>query len=242
LRLELPFSAATLISEIQRTAAAFRRHESYAGEMYVRLQLTRGAGPIGLDPALADRASWVVLVQSLKIPAPAPGRAGLQLSVARDLRRNSPEALNPAWKTGNYLNNLLCLREAKSRGADEVVILNEAGAVSEAAVCNIFFGQGLELVTPPLSAGILEGITRLLILRDIAARAGLAVREDTVRPTAFAEFAECFLSSSTRDVAPVEMIDDQRFTIGPNTASARLKAAFETYTLEYAGAHAELKM
>jgi branched-subunit amino acid aminotransferase/4-amino-4-deoxychorismate lyase len=242
LRLEITFSAEALTAEIRRTVAAFRHHEQFTGDVYVRLQLTRGAGPIGLDPALADRVSWVLLVQQLKIAAPAPGRAGLHLSVARELRRNPPDALNPAWKTGNYLNNMLCLREAKSRGADEVVILNEHGAVSEAAVCNIFFVRGRELVTPPLSAGILEGVTRLVILRDVAARAALTVREETVHPSEFAQFTECFLSSSTRDVAPVESIDDQRYALGPATASARLKSAFAACTLEHAAQHPDLKM
>jgi branched-chain amino acid aminotransferase len=184
----------------------------------------------------------VVLVQRLVIPAPAPGRTGLHLSVARELRRNPPDALNPAWKTGNYLNNLLCLREAKARGADEVVILNECGAVSEAAVCNIFFVRGHELVTPPLSTGILEGITRHVIVNEVAARAGLTVREELVRPAELAQFAECFLSSSTRDVAAVESIDDQHFGVGPDTESARLKSAFAAYVAEYAGRHPELKM
>jgi branched-chain amino acid aminotransferase len=242
LRLALPFTAAELVEHLRRTVAAFRAHAGWSGEVYVRLQLTRGAGAIGLDPALADRASWVILVQSLKVPAAATGRAGLHLSVARELRRNSSDALNPAWKTGNYLNNLLCLREARTRGADEVVILNAAGEVSEAAVCNIFFARGRELVTPPLDAGILEGITRHLILSAIALRAGLTVREGAVRPGDFDGFTECFLSSSTRDVAPVEQIDGRRFALGPDTAGARLKAAFAAYTVEHAAAHPAFRM
>lgn len=242
LSIDLPFPARDLAAEIKRTAAAFREKTNHDGDIYVRLQVTRGAGAIGLDPALADHASWVLLVQRLNVATPAAGRAGLHLSVARSLRRNSPDALNPAWKTGNYLNNMLCLREAKARGADEVVILNEAGAVSEAAVCNIFFVRGRELVTPPLSAGILEGITRSVIVRDVAARAGLTVREESVQPVDFGKFSECFLSSSTRDVAPVELIDGQHFTVGSDTMSVRLKAAFEAYTTEYAGRHPELRM
>jgi branched-chain amino acid aminotransferase len=242
LSLGIPFSADRLREEIKRTAAAFRHHEHYDGELYVRLQLTRGAGPIGLDPALADEASWVLLVQRLKPAPPAAGRPGLHLSVARELRRNSPATLNPAWKTGNYLNNLLCLREARGRGADEVVILNEHGAVSECAVCNIFFARGTELVTPPLAAGILEGVTRDLIVRTIAARAGLTVREETIHPADFGGFAECFLSSSTRDIAPVAGIDEHAFPVGPDTAAAKLKQAFAEYVVEYTRAHPELQV
>lgn len=243
LRLELPFTSEQLAAEIRRTIQAFREHQrGEVEDWYVRLQVTRGGGPIGLDPALADRASWVLLVQPLPVRAPGAGRAGLRLSVARELRRNPPTALNPAWKTGNYLNNLLCLREARSRGADEVIILNEHGEVSEAAVGNIFFVRDEELVTPPLSAGILAGVTRELILHEIAQRAGLRRREAPVRPADFGAFTECFLSSTTRDVAPVAEIDDQSYAIGAETVTGRLKNAFAQYTAEYARRHPELRM
>lgn len=242
LRLTLTITAESLAAQIHRTAAAFRHHTGHDGELYVRLQVTRGGGPIGLDPALADRASWVLLVQRLAPPAPAEGRSGLHLSVARELRRPSPLALNPAWKTGNYLNNILCLHEARTRGADEVVILNEHGAISEAAVCNIFFLHDRELITPPLSAGILEGVTRHLIVHALAARAGLTVREAVVFPTDIGNYAECFLSSTTRDVAPVEAIDQQKFAVRADTGSAQLKSVFTGYMAEYAAQHPELKV
>lgn len=231
-----------LVAEIRRTVAAWREKTNDRGEVYVRLQMTRGAGSIGLDIALADRPSWVLLVQRLKIAAPKPGRAGLHLSVASGLYRNPVNALNPAWKTGNYLNNLLCLREAKARGADEVVILNQAGEVTEAAVCNIFFVRDRTLVTPPLGAGILEGITRELIVGGIAARGGLSVREEPVRPADLGSFQECFLTSSTRDVGPVEAIDTQHYTVGDDTVSARLKEEFARYTQTYAAQHPELRL
>ena len=239
LHMSIELTPESLRAEIQRTVAAWRARTGDPGEVYVRLQVTRGGGPIGLDIALADAPFWVLLVQRLKVGAPKPGHAGLRLSVASSLCRNPPQALNPAWKTGNYLNNLLCLREAKSRGADEVVILNQDGAVTEAAVCNIFFVRQGVLITPPLGAGILEGITRELIVRDIAARAGLQVREETIRPEDFASFDECFLTSSTRDVGPVEAIDACAYPVRAGSVSARLKAAFSAYAAEYAAAHPE---
>ena len=238
----VPLTREELVGQIRRTATTFRELTSHEGELYVRFQLTRGSGAIGLDPALADQPDWVVLVQALKIASLAAGRAGMHLSVARQLFRNPPGALNPAWKTGNYLNNLLCLREARSAGADEVVILNQHGAVSEAAVCNIFFVRGVTLVTPPLTAGILEGITRDLLLREIAPRAGIATAEETIMPDCLGDFGECFLSSSTRDVCPVERIDDVHFATGDATMSARLKAGFGAFADAYSAAHPELKV
>lgn len=232
----------TLADEIRRTVAAWRARTGDAGEIYVRLQATRGAGAIGLDTALADEPAWVLLVQRLKIAAPKAGHAGLHLSIATALHRNAPDTLNPAWKTGNYLNNLLCLREARARGADEVVILNQDGAITEAAVCNIFFVRRDVLVTPPLGAGILEGITRELIVREIAARAGLELREESIRPADLASFDECFLTSSTRDIGPVEAIDSHHYPIRDDSVSTRLKAAFADYAREYAARHPHLRV
>ncbi len=241
LHLELPFKPEPMLTEIRRTVAAFRETSRFAGELYIRLQITRGSGAIGLDPALADRPDFVLLVQPCPDLSVEKWTAGLRLSVATSVRRNPVESLSPAWKTGNYLNNVLALREARTRGADEVVILNLAGEITEAAVSNIGFVRDGVVVTPPVSAGILGGITRALLLEKIATMAGVTMREETIRPGDFATMDECFLLSTTKDVTPVAAIDEARFKIGPETATMRLKAAFADYVRAYAADHAELK-
>lgn len=241
LHLGLPLDQARTLEEIRRTVAAFRSAAGFGGELYIRLQVTRGSGPIGLDVALADRADFILLVQPCPELSPQHAASGLRLSVATGLRRNPAEALNPAWKTGNYLNNLLCLREAKARGADDVVILNLAGEVAEASVSNLAFVRGGALVTPPLSAGILGGITRRLILEGVAARAGLAAAERAVRPSDLAGMDEAMLLSTTRDVVPIAAIDEARFPVGETTATARLKRAFAEHARGYADAHPGLR-
>ena len=240
--LDLPFSPPQILDEIRRTAAAHAAASGYRGEIYVRLQITRGGGPIGLDVALADRPDFVLLVQPCPALAPEKLRSGLRLSLATQLRRNPPATLDPAWKTGNYLNSILCLREARARGADDVVILNLAGEVTEASVANIVFVRDGALLTPPLAAGLLGGITRELVLGRIAAAAGLAIREVAVRPEDFPAMRECLLLSTTKDVVPVAAIDACRFEVGPATATARLKAAFADYARDYAAAHPELRV
>lgn len=237
LHLALPLGAAAMLAEIRRTAAAWRSATGSREELYVRLQITRGGGPIGLDPALADHSDYVILVQRLTVPTDTMIRTGLRLVTAAGLRRNSPATLDPAWKTGNYLNNILCLREARLRGADEVVITNLAGEITEAAVCNLAFVRAGEMVTPPLAAGILGGITRQLLLGKIAAAAGVTARETTLRPADLAGCGECFLTSTTRDVQPVRMVDDEVFQVGDDTVALRLKRAFATYAAEYAQSH-----
>jgi branched-chain amino acid aminotransferase len=240
--LPLPFKRGELVDEICRTAAAFRRRTGNDAELYLRLQITRGAGAIGLDVALADRPVWVLLVRENHDLSDEQRRCGLRLSLATGLRRNHATTLNPAWKTGNHLNNLLCLHEARARGADEVVIINLAGEVTEAAVSNIFFVHNGTLITPPLGAGILEGVTRGLVLAAVARAAGLSVREETVRPEDFAQYQECFLCSTTKDVVPVSAIDGQVFDVSPPAALWRLKTAFAAHARAHAAQHPELKL
>ena len=240
LYLRLPWTRATILAEIRRTVGAFRQHTQEQGDVYVRLQVSRGGGAIGLDPALADEPLYVLLVQPVPRLSPDAVARGLHLSVATTLRRNPAVALDPAWKTGNYLNNILCLREARSRGADEVVITNLAGAITEAAVSNIVFATGARLVSPPLTAGILAGITRHLVAKSVAPAAGLTWEERTLLPSSLGEFEECFLLSTTKDVQPVSAIDDHRFRIGAGSTAMRLKQAFTEFARGYAETHPAL--
>lgn len=233
LYMNLPWSQAAMLAEIQKTTAAFRKASSFAGELYIRLQITRGSGAIGLDIALADRPDFVLLVQPCPALTAGQERQGIKLSLARTLRRNHPATLNPAWKTGNYLNNLLCLREARARGADEVVITNIAGEITEAAVSNIGFVRDGAVVLPPLESGILAGITRRLLIDRVAPAAGVKLMEQTVRPEDLGAMQECFLTATTKDLVPVGAIDETVFKVDASGVTMRLKRAFADYARAY---------
>ena len=242
LHLQLPWTRAEMLPEVARTVAAFRAATSYQEDVYIRLQVSRGAGLIGLDIALADRPEFVLLVQPCPVNTRDMMERGLKLSIAMELRRNPIESLSPAWKTGNYLNNVLGLREARARGADDVVMLNLRGEITEAATSNIAFVRDGEMITPRLDAGILAGITRGLLLGKVAPAAGVRASEAVLRPQDLSAMSECFLLSSTKDITPVGAIDDLRFKVGPDTISMKLKAAFEKYYQASAAAHPELKV
>ncbi|HEY6167492.1 MAG TPA: aminotransferase class IV [Verrucomicrobiae bacterium] len=242
LEMQLPFAQSDLFKQIKRTASAFCRKIGGRPELYIRLQVTRGAGAVGLNTRLADKPSYVLLIQTLKAPTPEQLASGLKLGLAKSLHRNHPSTLNPLWKTGNYLNNILCLREAIAAGADEVVMTNLAGEITESAVSNIFFVRSGELHTPPSSAGMLEGITRAAILGPIAGTAGVRVSETTIRPDELSGFTECFISSTTREIHPVNAIDDVRFTVGGDTVTAKLQSAFIGFTREYVKRHKKLRV
>ena len=242
LYMALPWTQSQMFTEIQKTVAAWRNRTGSVAELYIRLQVTRGAGPIGLDVALADQSDFVLLVQPCPLLSSAQESSGLLLSLARGLRRNHPDTLNPAWKTGNYLNNLLCLREAKSRGADEVVITNLAGEITEAAVSNIGFIRKDQIVLPPLSAGILAGITRRILIDKVAPMIGVQVSEETVLPGQIADMTECFLTATTKDLVPVRAIDGINYTVGEQTVTMRLKRAFACYVVDYNKAHPQRRV
>lgn len=242
LAMPLPFTQTECLNQIRRTAQAFAAKTSARPELYIRLQATRGAGSIGLNPALADKPSYVFLIQSLKSPSAEQRRAGLKLGLATELHRNPIQALNPAWKTGNYLNNILCLREVTARGADEVVMTNLAGEITESAVSNIFFVRDGVLCTPPLGAGILEGITRAMILRDIASKAGCRTSEAPIPARELRTFQECFISGTTREIMPVRAIDEIAYKVGPDTLTARLQAAFAEHVQSIVSRRTDLRV
>jgi len=240
--LTLPWSRGDILAEIKRTGAAYRAATAYGGELYLRLQVTRGGGSIGLDVALADRADFVILVQPCPACAPEVGHRGLRLAVATQLRRNPIESLSPAWKTGNYLNNILGLREARARGADDVLMLNLRGEATEAATSNIAFVRGGTVFTPGLAAGILGGITRALVIERLAPSAGVPVVEAALAPADFARMQECFLMATTKGITPVAAIDDTQFRVGEDTVTTRLQAALAEYAREVVATRPELKV
>lgn len=242
LGMQLPWDRAELWREVARTVTAFRLATHYTGDVYIRLQVSRGGGAIGLDIALAGAPTFVLLVQPCPAPAPALWQRGLTLAIAGSLRRNPIESLSPAWKTGNYLNNVLGLREARAAGADEVLLLNLQGEITEASTSNVAFVRDGTVVTPPLAAGILEGITRGFLLGRVAPAAGVKVMEQVIRPADLAGMRECFLLSSTRDLMPVRAIDAVSFTVGPDTVTTRLKTAFAALTRGSAEAHPDRKV
>ncbi|HRP06727.1 MAG TPA: aminotransferase class IV, partial [Opitutaceae bacterium] len=117
------------------------------------------------------------------------------------------------------------------------VISNLDGEITEAAVSNIAFVAGGAVVTPPTGAGILEGVTRSILINSVARAAGVAVQERAIRPDELGAFEECFLLSTTKDIVPVRSIDSYAFRTGDNTITMTLKRAFAAYAADYSATH-----
>ena len=221
-----------ILTELQRTLDGAGNAESYA-----RIIVTRGEGSFGLGMHLAEGLHrLVVIVRPLEPPSPALYERGLQMAIAR-VRRNPPQALDPALKTGNYLNNILALREAHDAGADDAILLDLAGHVTEASTSNVFFARGGTLVTPPLALGMLEGVTRGIAI-EVARAEGLMVREEPHGPEALAAADEVFVTSTLREVLAVTSIvflegGERTQAVGdgkPGPLALRLHAAFRRRT------------
>lgn len=217
----MPIPASAFAMEVRLAVRAARNPESYA-----RAMLTRGSGPVGLDPALASAPFRVILVEPLVPPPVSAYHDGVKVVTVRTER--AADAAHGGAKVGNYLASLLALEHAKRHGAHEALILDAAGRVIEGTTSNVFLVRGGDLVTPPEEAGILPGITRAHLL-EVAAELRAAVRFSPITPDDLAAADEVFLTSSIREILPVVRVDDHVIGDGrPGRVTRALHAAFRT--------------
>jgi len=174
-------------------------------DAYLRITISRGAGDIGLDPALCPTPTVVIMTKPLHPPPPEQYRIGVTLIVART-RRNLPSALSPQIKATNFLNNILAKREAIAAGAFDSILLNWESHLTECTVSNLFFVRAGRLCTPALACGLLDGITRNIVL-SLAQEAQIPVDEGHFGIEAIHKADECFLTNTSMEVMPVTMVD-----------------------------------
>lgn len=196
-------------------------------DAYIRITISRGIGDIGLDPALCPNPTIVVIAKPLKTPPPERYREGVSLIVAKT-RRNLPDALDPQIKATNFLNNIQAKREAIAAGAFDSILLNWESHLTECTVSNVFFVQAGRLCTPSLDCGILDGITRGVIL-TLARENKIAVSEGRFGVETLRQAEECFLSNTTMEVMPVTTLDSRPIGKGkPGPLTKQLHQIFVT--------------
>ena len=201
-------------------------------EAYVRIQISRGDGEIGLDPALCPAPTMVIMTRPFKDYPPELYANGVAVAVVQT-RRNHPLALDPAIKGTNFLNNILAKIESLKTGAYEGIMLNWKGYVAEGTISNIFTVKKGVLQTPALETGILEGITRDLVLH-LARKEKLPTREMLMRPKDLAKADECFITNTTIEVLPVTTIDGHQVGDGrPGPITERLMKAYKNEVLHH---------
>lgn len=219
----LPVDEATLAREVEAALAAARSDASR--ESYVRVVVTRGSGPLSLDPDTATHPLRVILVE----PVTPPSREAYLLGVAVvfvSTRRVADDTPASGAKITNYLASLLAMRDARARGAQEAIIVDARGRVVEGASSNVFVVTAGRLATPPESAGILAGITRAHILRAARDLGVPADERDLARDDLYGA-DEVFITSSIRELLPVIRVDDQTVGTGaPGPVSRALHRRF----------------
>jgi branched-chain amino acid aminotransferase len=210
LYMSVPWSDDQIHAEIERTLQAASWVESY-----IRIVVSRGTETtISLQPSAELKPHLLIVISEIS-PEPTLSKQGVRLLIGQR-RRNDQRSLSPAAKTGNYLNNILALLEAQQQGADDAILLNTEGQVTEATTSNLWIVKAGVVYTPPVEAGILQGITRHFLLQ-IMAQHCIPYQEVVLMPNDLETAEEGFLSSSVRLIMPINQIDQRLLPQCPGT-------------------------
>ena len=193
-------------------------------DAYIRLVVTRGKGDLGLDPNNCSKPTVFIITDKIALYPADLYKKGLRI-VTVPTRRNIPEALNPQIKSLNYLNNILGKIEAVRAGVSEAVMLDQNGFVTECTGDNIFMIKNKTLLTPPVHAGVLNGITRLVVL-TLASKVGLKAQESILSRFDLFTADEVFLTGTAAEIIPVVEMDGRMIGDG-SVGSDTLKLTLE---------------
>jgi branched-chain amino acid aminotransferase len=223
--LDIPLTPDQMMAAVEQTAKAFGKKDGY-----IRLVVSRGPGSLGIDPRKCE-PQVIVIVDDIQLYPVELYETGLEIVTASTIR-NHPNALNPRIKSLNYLNNILAKIEASRAGCLEAIMLNTKGEVSECTADNIFIVKNGALKTPPPDAGILEGITRGVVM-TLARAAEIPTNECTLTRHDVYVADEVFLTGTGAEVIPVVKVDGRAIGSGkPGPVTRQLRERFQKYVRE----------
>ena len=205
--LTIPISPHELREKIKE---ALRKNELQ--DAYIRVVVSRGEGDLGLDPEKCPHSQLIVITGKISIYQKKLYEEGLEI-ITSSVRRNNPSALDPSIKSLNYLNNILAKLEATAKGVSEAIMLNSDGNVAECTGDNLFIVERGVLVTPPVWAGILKGITRDVVI-ELAREANVRFEEKVFTLFSVYTSDECFLSGTAAEIIPVTRVDGRVIGVG----------------------------
>jgi branched-chain amino acid aminotransferase len=215
LYMDVPWTDTEIQAEVEKTLA-----QADWSDSYVRIVVSRGTeSRISLQPSPAIQPNLLIVISSIP-PEPVLSQTGLHLVISQRLR-NSKQALDPAAKTGNYLNNILALLEAQQMGADDALLLNGRGEITEATTSNLWIVRDGMVQTPPVEVGILQGITRTFLIQALSQQ-NIPHQEIVLQPADLNSAQEAFLSSSVRLLMPIRQINDVILPSCPGSLTQRL--------------------
>ena len=201
-------------------------------DSYIRLVVTRGVGKLGLDPFNCETPQLVIITDTIQLYPKELYEKGLDAIIVQTIRNHS-KALNPTIKSMNYLNNILAKIECLRAGAAEGIMLNTDGYVAECTGDNIFIVKDNEIFTPPVSAGILIGITRNVVI-ELAKEASITVKEEQLTEDDLYNADECFLTGTAAEIIPVANIDGRKIATGkPGKITLSLLKKYQKLTTSH---------
>lgn len=227
LLLDVPYDDATMLKWIEQTIAS----AGPLDEAYIRILHTRGVGELNYDPKSTPAPTTVVIVKPFDAPAARVFTDGIRISLV-DMLRNHPKSVNPIIKSNNLLNNALAMQMAYRSGAEEGLMCNFRGELTECSQANFFMVRDGVVLTPPSEAGLLEGVTRAFLF-EIGREIGVEVREETLYPKDLESADEMFITSTTRELSPVVNVDGRVVGTGkPGPLTQRLLARYQARAKE----------
>tara|TARA_Y100001960_G_C14769565_1_gene879077 strand:- start:1765 stop:2619 length:855 start_codon:yes stop_codon:yes gene_type:complete len=199
--LKIPRKPEWIKEQIKRTLYSAGNSESY-----IRIIVTRGEGELDIDPSTCFNPNIIIFVKDIPQIPEENYEKGVSVSLV-SIKRNASDALNPAVKTGNYLNNILARMEAQKLGANDAIMVNAWGQLTEGTTSNLFFVRDERILTPAKECGILSGITREKIIH-LAHENGIALEEGKWPGKELFKAEEIFLSGTVKKIMPVSVLDN----------------------------------
>jgi len=220
LTLELPKSLNELTALVKLVIDDYENQEGY-----IRLIVTRGTGPLGINPALCKKPELIIIASPLNMSDEQAQIDGIRTIIA-STRRIPADCLDPRIKSLNYLNAILARIEANNAGAQEAIMLNQQGYVTEGSVDNIFIARDDELYTTPSIDGSLAGITREQILK-LAKESGIKTHIERLSAYDIYAADECFLTGTGAELIPVNEVDGRKYSNCPGDIFKQLKKSYK---------------
>ncbi len=230
LTLEIPWTDAHILEQVKRTLVEAGNEESY-----IRIIVTRGVGDLDIDPTSCSKPQLLILVTELNSYPASFYEKGINVALV-SIKRNSKDTVNPGIKTGNYLNNVLAKVESNKMGAQDALMLNHQGHLTECTTSNFFFVKDGRVLTPSLDCGILAGITRDILLQ-LAQENGILVEEGEWPPESLDKADEAFITGTVKKVMPVTHLDGHSIGDGqPGSVTRRLMGLYDAALVEESAA------
>ena len=219
--LQVPLTKEQMIEAVLETLRKNKMKDAY-----IRLVVTRGVGDLGLDPRKCPKATVIVITGAIVLHGNEAKENGITTFVSW-VRRHPVDATSHEIKSLNYLNSVMAKIEANMAGADEAIVLDKAGFVSEGVGENIFVVKNGKILTPPVCSGALPGITAQVVTK-LAQKLGCEVVESNLTPYQLMNADEAFFTGTAAEIVPIREVNKRQIGDGkPGSVAKKLIAAFQ---------------